>query len=101
MVLYTAGGFRGERPWFTVIRGGIATLLLVVIGVYAVQMLIIGPLDETELLPVGSFRSFNLTQDFPRMQDVTLNVVVVCYFFCFDKLFSNYGPVGKTTTPFY
>jgi len=62
------------------IRGGIATVLLAVVGVYAVQMLIIGPLGETEVLPVGSFRSFNLTQDFPHMQSVTLNVVVVCHF---------------------
>jgi hypothetical protein len=78
--------FRGESQWFTIARGSFATLLLVGIGVYAVQMLIIGPLDETGMLPVGSFRSLNLTENFPPMQDVSLNVVVVCYIFL-DKLF--------------
>ncbi len=68
-------------------RGSIATLLLVAIVVYALQVLIVQPLAETEVLPVEHFRSFNLTQDFPLKQgDVTFNVIVVCQksnvFFC-------------------
>ena len=59
-------------------RGSIATLLLVAILVYALQVLIVQPLAETEVLPVEHFRSFNLTQDFPlRQGDVTYNVIVV------------------------
>ncbi len=76
---YTLYHFRGESLWVIGLRGIFATLFFVVIGVYAVQMIIIRPLGETDALPIEQFRSFNLTQDFPlEPKDVTYNVIVVC-----------------------